>query len=398
MVATYRLGESVVAGNYYSLRIPIEAFNPLTEATANRIGALLYLSVRDSSGVRVTKTASVAARGKLVRVDFTQPDTDGDGLPDSWEQQYFNDPTIADPNDDPDMDGRNNLAEYLAGTNPLIPDGRHPADNAPANDVMTFAEADTYADAWLAGSVWPHGPTNIPIAYVTSAALLALNGGNYVFTNLPPTNAPHWWVNIPNPIRALAAAAKTNHVLSQMPSTALFNAPIAVSIQTIPSEGVQVYAVEDQVPPGSALLAVSHGGTYDSLNHKVKWGPFYDAGARELTYQVMPGTNEAVITFKGVASFDALNVTIAGDRVVAVGAGGLPLRWVSSINHPQGPAYFLSGDRDCAYVIEASTNFVDWLPLQTNITDNLGRYLFKPVQQSNAQFFYRARTVGGTVK
>ena len=30
-------------------------------------------------------------------------------------------------------------------------------------------------------------PTNIPIAYVTRAALLALNGGTYVFTNTPPT-------------------------------------------------------------------------------------------------------------------------------------------------------------------------------------------------------------------
>ena len=45
------------------------------------------------------------------------PDTDGDGLPDDWERQYFG--TLAyGPNDDRDHDGMNNLAEYLAGTNP----------------------------------------------------------------------------------------------------------------------------------------------------------------------------------------------------------------------------------------------------------------------------------------
>ncbi len=48
-------------------------------------------------------------------------DTDGDGMPDSWENQY---PLAMDPNDptdvgeDYDGDGMTNLQEYLAGTNP----------------------------------------------------------------------------------------------------------------------------------------------------------------------------------------------------------------------------------------------------------------------------------------
>lgn len=56
------------------------------------------------------------------RANFLDPaDTDGDGLPDAWERQYFgsiNDPR-ATPDADPDGDGFSNLQEYLAGTNPL---------------------------------------------------------------------------------------------------------------------------------------------------------------------------------------------------------------------------------------------------------------------------------------
>jgi len=47
----------------------------------------------------------------------TTPDTDNDGLPDSWEIQYFGS-TAANPNADPDGDGLKNWQEYIADTNP----------------------------------------------------------------------------------------------------------------------------------------------------------------------------------------------------------------------------------------------------------------------------------------
>jgi hypothetical protein len=45
-------------------------------------------------------------------------DTDSNGLPDWWEQQYFGHLTGTAPSADPDHDGASNLAEFLAGTNP----------------------------------------------------------------------------------------------------------------------------------------------------------------------------------------------------------------------------------------------------------------------------------------
>ena len=52
--------------------------------------------------------------------------TQGDGLPDWWKLKYGLNPystsTVNGPNGDPDGDGRNNLTEYLFGTNPTADD------------------------------------------------------------------------------------------------------------------------------------------------------------------------------------------------------------------------------------------------------------------------------------
>lgn len=58
--------------------------------------------------------------------DPNDRDTDDDDLPDGWEIRYDLNPLSAvapnGRNDDPDMDGRTNWEEYLAGTNPKVPE------------------------------------------------------------------------------------------------------------------------------------------------------------------------------------------------------------------------------------------------------------------------------------
>lgn len=45
-------------------------------------------------------------------------DSDGDGMPDYWEEKYFGDPTAAGVWENPDQDGRINIDEYVADTDP----------------------------------------------------------------------------------------------------------------------------------------------------------------------------------------------------------------------------------------------------------------------------------------
>ncbi|MCI0654724.1 MAG: thrombospondin type 3 repeat-containing protein [Methylococcaceae bacterium] len=56
-----------------------------------------------------------------INPSYNPSDSDGDGIPDSWEIQYGLNPfSNTDASRDSDGDGQTNLAEYQAGRNPLV--------------------------------------------------------------------------------------------------------------------------------------------------------------------------------------------------------------------------------------------------------------------------------------
>ena len=118
----------------------------------NRIYDLVFMY-----GARSTATNSWLS-GLTADPDST--DTDGDGLPDWWEQLYNLDPYDATGDNgawgDVDNDGLNNRAEYLAGTNPRNSDtdgdGIGDYDSRPSPYSRTYGEmymdGDGMPDLW----------------------------------------------------------------------------------------------------------------------------------------------------------------------------------------------------------------------------------------------------------
>ena len=120
--ASYRVGTTPEYGSTYFLEIPVET-PPVTNNAAVFLGALLYVTLRDGAGSLAQVVYQVTERGKFQRLDFViGSSSDNNGLPDGWETSYFG-AVGQDPNADPDHDGRSNWQEFLAGTNPLNPDG-----------------------------------------------------------------------------------------------------------------------------------------------------------------------------------------------------------------------------------------------------------------------------------
>jgi hypothetical protein len=95
--------------------------------------------------------------------------------------------------------------------------------------------------------------------------------------------------------------------------------PKPVQIHLNPREGATSYALEDAPPAEWVVTEISHNGVFDTVNWKVKWGPFF-AGPefpRSVSYiTIPPRDTEGVACFEGTISIDGANERICGDDCI----------------------------------------------------------------------------------
>ncbi len=87
---------------------------------------------------------------------------------------------------------------------------------------------------------------------------------------------------------------------------------LTVTVHTVPDQTTEYYAIEDDPPVGWTVSAISDSGTFDAVNNKVKWGPFADNTARDLTYTLTPPSGAS-----GTQAFDGDLSMDGGDTVTA---------------------------------------------------------------------------------
>jgi hypothetical protein len=89
---------------------------------------------------------------------------------------------------------------------------------------------------------------------------------------------------------------------------------VTVELHASPLDGTYAYGVEDQFPATWQVGQISDGGGFDSINRKIKFGPFTDSASRTLTYTLLPSSNATGrLTFTGSSSLNGSIYPIGGD-------------------------------------------------------------------------------------
>lgn len=418
-LASYRMGSSAAAGNFYSLAIPLESVKPIQNQKATTTGETVLILVHNGQFVRYLTLYTVGGRGQITRLDLGDVDTDNNGLVDNWERQYFG-ASGQNPNGDPDRDGVGNRDEMLAGTHPLFPDSRHPADVSPTNNVITIHEVARYALAWKTGQSWPVAPTNIPVEFVARAGYLWKNGESYKLdTNYLSAGAPLWWTNVPPQVGPNAtvqnqnaesssadkklglasAAINTSKVIRTIAKGASARDPLAVTLAVRPAASVSAYGIEETIPQGWTVASISDDGAFDIASRRVRWGLFFDRAERRLTYRLLPEAGvggEASLRLSGLGSFDGWNVPTQGD-------GAAPEPVPLQMRPPQlladGRVVFtFSGEPGARYDVQISNDLRAWTTIATVTAGANGKVEFiddtTPVEAGRR--FFRAQRAAAT--
>jgi hypothetical protein len=274
----------------------------------------------------------------------------------------------------------------------------HPADTQPVDGWLTIGEITAYGAAWKCGATWTFPPNPIPATYLARAINLWLGGEFYGF-DAAITNAPLWWVNLTNqvppaqapPPCAPGSTATNGTALVEQPRYFDPATPFTVAITVTPATNVLVYAVEDQLPDGWGVLQITGNGSCDQKRNKVKWGPFFDATPRTLTYQVMPPAQALpAAKFSGGAAFDDAVADFSGRRQSYL--RGTPVApSIESLQFVPGSGLELSlrGFVGEVYQVQVSTDLISWQPLGavTNAAATV-EYL-DPSAANYPQRFYR---------
>ena len=198
----------------------------------------------------------------------------------------------------------------------------------PSPGVSVYAVEDALPPGWSANQISDDG-TFDPFTHKVKWGLFFDDSPRFLTcVVLPPVNASGSVtfagvgafdlldeVPICGPSNLIVLNTNVSAVVSTLPASFLPGLTFGVTNVVTVAVGVAVYAVEDSVPAGWTVSAISDSGQFDAGNGKVKWGPFFDGLTRRLSFNVTPPSNAlTAVTFTGLGQFDAVVLPITGQR------------------------------------------------------------------------------------
>jgi len=98
------------------------------------------------------------------------------------------------------------------------------------------------------------------------------------------------------------------------------HSPLSIRIDLTPPAGTTILALEDAPPAGWIVTDISHEGTFDQVNGKVKWGPFFAPDIPPyVNYKVRPVNDQSIAAcFEGTVSADGAGEPICGQSCINV--------------------------------------------------------------------------------
>lgn len=236
----------------------------------------------------------------------------------------------------------------------------HPADRDPADFSIGLSEVTAYAAAWKEGGSWPSGPVPIPMDYVTRAGQLWKQGERYRYD--PALGAPpECWIPVGDTEPDRPQRVGGQNAERSVAGAANPGSSVEVVLTVTPGEWVGAYAVEEILPARWAFAEADGDAGFDAAHRRLRWGPFYDAQPRRLTYRLTapPGTASLGV-LHGEVSFDGRRQRILGTRAVVATDDDTAIRFRGMRREGHALRLEIAARPGQVCDLETSTDLLEW--------------------------------------
>ena len=283
-----------------------------------------------------------------------------------------------------------------------------PADNAPADGVLSDMEWLIYAKYWRYGVPLPPQAASVPVGHLSRAGFLWRSGGAYRH-DASVGSFPLGWVPLEGsagnsgnagplpPLSGLVGSLGTNGTPDRSPTSYLLGEWTADSADSMvlkihlgPAANTRCQAVEIFVGRTAVVTAISDDGQFDPRSGILRWGPFLDDSIRGLKASVS-GANP--LEFSGLGSFDGIDLKMLtlGSKSNAEGPAASTPRLTAIPASAQGDVrvVLLGAANGSAMDLEVSEDMVQWRRIGTMLGNGESQLQVDTDAGASTRRFYR---------